>query len=93
MSDPKAAPKPEDTAPSEPAARPEKKATARPKEGGPPSEERRARALISSGVGLTLAGIALSVTDDSFPRWLVVVGIVISFIALHRYGRLGPQQV
>ena len=63
------------------------------KDAGPPREERRTRALISIGVGLTLAGIALSVTDDTFARWLVVSGIVIAFIALHRYGRLGPQEV
>jgi hypothetical protein len=63
------------------------------REPGPPREERRTRALISLGVGLTLSGIALSVADGSVARWLVVGGVVIAFVALHRYGRLGPQAV
>jgi hypothetical protein len=64
-----------------------------PQEGGPPREERRTRALISAGVGLTLSGIALSVADGDVARWLVISGVVIAFVALHRYGRLGPQAV
>jgi hypothetical protein len=58
-----------------------------------PREERRTRALISIGVGLTLSGIALSVADGDVARWLVISGVVIAFVALHRYGRLGPQAV
>jgi hypothetical protein len=57
-----------------------------------PADERRARTLIIVGAALTVAGIALSVTDDSFGRYLVVAGIVLSFIALHRFGRLGPEE-
>jgi hypothetical protein len=57
-----------------------------------PRDERRARTLIIVGAALTVAGIALSVTDDSFGRYLVVAGIVLSFIALHRFGRLGPEE-
>lgn len=68
-------------------------APVKPSDAGPPREERRTRALISVGVGLSLAGIALSVADDEFARWLVLVGTVLAFIALHRYGRLGPQEV
>ena len=71
----------------------EKTTPAKPSELGPPREERRTRALITLGVGLALAGIALSVADDAIARWLVIAGIVMAFIALHRYGRLGPQQV
>jgi hypothetical protein len=57
-----------------------------------PRDERRARTLIIVGAALTVVGIALSVTDDSFGRYLVVAGIVLSFIALHRFGRLGPEE-
>jgi hypothetical protein len=57
-----------------------------------PPDERRARTLIIVGAALTVAGIALCVTDDSFGRYLVVAGIVLSFIALHRFGRLGPEE-
>jgi hypothetical protein len=64
-----------------------------PEENAPPREDRRTRALISIGVGLALSGIALSVADGDVARWLVISGVVIAFIALHRYGRLGPQAV
>lgn len=57
-----------------------------------PADERRARTMIIVGASLTVAGIALAVTDDSFGRYLVVAGIVLSFIALHRFGRLGPEE-
>jgi hypothetical protein len=40
-----------------------------------------------------LSGIALSVVDDSIARFMVIIGVVMAFVALHRYGRLGPQAV
>ena len=58
----------------------------------PPRDERRARTLIIIGASLAVAGIALSVSEDSFGRYLVVAGVVLSFIALHRFGRLGPEE-
>jgi hypothetical protein len=76
-------PTPDDTGPGAPPPAPE----------NAPREERRTRTLISVGVGLTLSGIALSVADGGVARWLVISGVVIAFVALHRYGRLGPQAV
>ena len=57
-----------------------------------PADERRARTMIIVGASLTVAGIALAVTDDSFGRYLMIAGLVLSFIALHRFGRLGPEE-
>jgi hypothetical protein len=57
----------------------------------PPREERRARLMIASGAVLLFSGITLAVTDDGWVRWLIVAGIVLLFVALHRFGRLGPE--
>ena len=54
-------------------------------------EERRARLLIGIGAVGALAGIVLAVTDDDTGRLLVVAGVVTLFVALHRFGRLGPD--
>lgn len=53
-------------------------------------DERRARLLILSGAALMMFGIVLALGEDDLARWLTVAGIVVSFIALHRFGRLGP---
>jgi hypothetical protein len=57
----------------------------------PPREERRARLMIGGGAVLLFSGITLAVTDDGWGRWLIVSGIVLLFVALHRFGRLGPE--
>jgi hypothetical protein len=57
----------------------------------PPREERRARLMIGAGAMVLFSGIALAVTDDASGRWLIVGGIVLLFVALHRFGRLGPE--
>jgi hypothetical protein len=54
-------------------------------------EERRARLLIGGGAGITLFGIVLSVNDDDIGRFLIVAGVAMLFVALHRFGRLGPD--
>ena len=54
-------------------------------------EERRARLLIGAGAGIALFGIVLSVNDDDIGRYLVVLGVAMLFVALHRFGRLGPD--
>jgi len=54
-------------------------------------EERRARLLIGIGAVVALAGILLAVNDDDTGRLLVVGGVVTLFVALHRFGRLGPD--
>jgi hypothetical protein len=53
-------------------------------------DERRARLLILAGAALMMFGIVLALGEDELARWLTVAGIVLSFIALHRFGRLGP---
>jgi hypothetical protein len=53
-------------------------------------DERRARLLVLAGAALMMFGIVLALGDDEFARWVTVVGIVLSFVALHRFGRLGP---
>ncbi len=57
----------------------------------PPREERRARLMIVVGAVLLFSGVTLAVTDDDMGRWLIVAGIVLLFVALHRFGRLGPE--
>ena len=57
----------------------------------PPREERRVRLMIGGGAALLFCGITLAVTDDSWGRWLIVTGIVLLVLALHRFGRLGPE--
>jgi hypothetical protein len=54
-------------------------------------DERRARLLIGIGAVVALAGITLAVGDDDLGRYLVVTGVVTLFVALHRFGRLGPD--
>jgi hypothetical protein len=54
-------------------------------------EERRARLLIGVGAVIALAGILLAVNDDDTGRFLVVAGVAVLFVALHRFGRLGPD--
>lgn len=73
---------------------PEKAPAASPR---PPSDplplerdERRARLLIVIGAALMMFGIVLALGDDELARYLTVAGIVLSFVALHRFGRLGP---
>ena len=56
-----------------------------------PPEERRARLLIAIGAAVLFAGIALAVTDDEIGRWLIVGGVAVLFLGLHRFGRLGPE--
>jgi len=57
----------------------------------PARSERRVRTALIVGSGALLAGIAFSVGDDDLGRWLVVGGLVAVFVALHRFGRLGPE--
>ncbi len=54
-------------------------------------EERRARLLIAIGAAVLFAGIVLAVTDDETGRWLIVGGVTVLFLGLHRFGRLGPE--
>lgn len=50
------------------------------------------RTLILVSAGLTLAGIAFSVSDDtSLGGWFTLIGLLLSIVALHRFGRLGPD--
>jgi hypothetical protein len=53
-------------------------------------DERRARLMILAGAAFMMFGIVLALGDDALARWLTVAGIVLSFVALHRFGRLGP---
>lgn len=54
-------------------------------------EERRARRFIAIGAAVLFAGIALAVADDDTGRWLIVGGVTVLFMGLHRFGRLGPE--
>jgi hypothetical protein len=56
-------------------------------------EERRARLLMAVGAAMLFAGIALAVTDDDTGRWFIVGGVAVLFLGLHRFGRLGPEDV
>jgi hypothetical protein len=47
--------------------------------------------LIAIGAAVLFTGIALAVTDDDIGRWLIVGGVSVLFVGLHRFGRLGPQ--
>lgn len=50
------------------------------------------RTLILVSAALTLAGIAFSVSEDtSVGSWFTLIGLVLSILALHRFGRLGPD--
>ncbi len=54
-------------------------------------EERRARMLIGIGTLIALIGIVLAVADDDIGRFLILGGVAMLFVALHRFGRLGPD--
>jgi len=58
----------------------------------PTGLERRTRIVILVGASLLLGGIALAVSDDEFGRWLTVAGVLLLFLTLHRFGRLGADQ-
>ena len=58
----------------------------------PTGLERRTRTVILVGASLLLGGIALAVSDDEFGRWLTVAGVLLLFLTLHRFGRLGADQ-
>jgi hypothetical protein len=48
--------------------------------------------MIMVGASLTLAGIAFSVSDDEgLGSWFTLAGLLLSILALHRFGRLGPD--
>jgi hypothetical protein len=48
--------------------------------------------MILVGATLTLAGIAFSVSDDqALGSWFTLAGLLLSILALHRFGRLGPD--
>ena len=48
--------------------------------------------MILVSAGLTLLGIAFSVSDDtSVGSWFTLAGLLLSILALHRFGRLGPD--
>jgi len=55
------------------------------------NEDRRSRLLIGGGAGIALFGIVLAVNDDDLGRYLILLGVVMLFVALHRFGRLGPD--
>jgi hypothetical protein len=56
-----------------------------------PPEERRARRMIAIGAVILFLGIALAVMDDDIGRWFIIAGVGVLFSALHRFGRLGPE--
>ena len=58
----------------------------------PTGLERRTRTVILVGASLLLGGIALAVSDDEYGRWLTVAGVLLLFLTLHRFGRLGADQ-
>jgi len=47
--------------------------------------------MIGLGSVVMLLGIVLAVNDDDMGRYLVLGGLVLLFVALHRFGRLGPD--
>ena len=54
-------------------------------------QERQTRIMIGIGAAVALLGITLAVGDDDFGRYLIVGGAGLLFVALHRFGRLGPD--
>jgi hypothetical protein len=50
-------------------------------------------ALIRVAAILAALGVALSITDDyaTFGKWFAIIGVVSLIVALHRFGRLGPD--
>jgi hypothetical protein len=57
----------------------------------PTGIERRTRTLILVGTTFLLVGIALAVSEDDWGRWITVAGVLILFVTLHRFGRLGAD--
>ena len=57
----------------------------------PTGLERRTRTLILVGTTCLLVGIALAVSDDDWGRWITVAGVLVLFVTLHRFGRLGAD--
>jgi hypothetical protein len=57
----------------------------------PTGIERRTRTLILLGTTFLLVGIALAVSEDDWGRWITVAGVLILFVTLHRFGRLGAD--
>jgi hypothetical protein len=66
-------------------------ADSKPPERQPAGVERRTRNAILIGATLLFVGIALAVSDDDWGRWLAVLGILVLFATLHRFGRLGAD--
>lgn len=62
--------------------------SARSRRGGPSTP-----ALIRGSALCAAAGVGLSITDYAdFGKWLTVIGVVAMVIALHRFGRSGPDE-
>ncbi len=58
----------------------------------PSSREHKARLLITTGAVAACVGIALAVAgDDELSRWLVLGGVAVLVLGLHRFGRLGAD--
>lgn len=57
----------------------------------PTGVERRTRTLILVGTMFLLVGIALAVSNDDWGRWITVAGVLVLFVTLHRFGRLGAD--
>jgi hypothetical protein len=57
-----------------------------------PAVERRARAWLSAGAGIALAGLALTGTGNrAFGGVVLLVGWGCLITAIHRFGRLGAS--
>ncbi|HEY3233597.1 MAG TPA: hypothetical protein VGJ84_02705 [Polyangiaceae bacterium] len=53
----------------------------------------RARSLLAIAATITLVGIALSVWDlGGLWAWTAVVGLLLLALAIHRFGRTGPEE-
>ena len=58
------------------------------------ARERRVRRLIQVGACASAFGIAIAVAgDEAVSRWLVVGGLVLMILGLHRFGRLGTDEL
>jgi len=50
-------------------------------------------ALIRAAALCAAAGVGLSITDYAdTAKWLAVIGVIAMIVALHRFGRLGPDE-
>ena len=50
-------------------------------------------ALIRGAALCAAAGVGLSITDYAdTAKWLAVIGVISMIVALHRFGRLGPDE-